>query len=376
MKKIVIFGAGKIGKRAIKKYGRENVSFIIDNDRSLYGKTIEGLAIKNPDVLKANKEEYRIVIASKQVRSMSRQLLAMDITNFALFDINWSTEELVYNPYEDRITEDWNGQGIEQKIEDINEEVTCLREKKLPIFNHIEIETINRCNGSCSFCPVNKNVDPRPMKKMESDLFYKIIKELKSLDYTGSVVLFSNNEPFIDSRMEDFLKYTREHLKKAFLHIATNGTLLTLERFVRAIPYLDELIIDNYNQELVLNPNSELIAEYCEKHRELKQRVKIILRRPEDVLTSRGGDAPNCERNEKYPNASCLLPYKQIVIRPDGKVSLCCNDALGKCTMGDLTLQTLEEVWYGEAFERARKGLKNGRKNFERCKYCDTLFIC
>ena len=29
----------------------------------------------------------------------------------------------------------------------------------------ISIETINRCNSECSFCPANRNVDKRPLKK-------------------------------------------------------------------------------------------------------------------------------------------------------------------------------------------------------------------
>lgn len=70
------------------------------------------------------------------------------------------------------------------------------------------------------------------------------------------------------------------------------------------------------------------------------------------------------------------MPYKQIIVRPDGKVSLCCNDALGKCTLGDLNNESLVDVWFGAAFSKVREQLRNGRQGFERCKYCDTLFVC
>ena len=376
MKKIVIFGAGRIGRRAIKKYGKEKIAFIIDNDNSLYDSNIEGIEIKSPDCLRQDTEVYRIVIASRQARSMIHQLSLMGIDNYEIFDTKFNTGELIINPYDGRLTDDWNGQGIQQKILDINEEVAQLCKSKLPIFSHIEIETINRCNGECSFCPVNKKRDPRPYGKMEIELFHKIILELKKLEFDGSIVLFSNNEPFLDSRITEFIMYAREHLNKAFLHISTNGTLLTVEKLIQVIPYLDEIVIDNYNQQLELNPTSIAIVNYCENHQEVKDKVKIILRRPKDVLTSRGGDAPNSEREEKYPNASCLLPFKQIVIRPDGKVSLCCNDALGKCTLGDVSKQTLEEIWYGNAFRGVRSQLKSGRSNVERCRYCDTVYIC
>ena len=41
---------------------------------------------------------------------------------------------------------------------------------------------------------------------------------------------------------------------------------------------------------------------------------------------------------------SCILPYKQMIIRPDGKTSLCCNDPYGKNTLADVNKMTLREA--------------------------------
>ena len=38
------------------------------------------------------------------------------------------------------------------------------------LFSSVEIEIINRCNGECSFCPVNRYTDPRRLKRMDSQL--------------------------------------------------------------------------------------------------------------------------------------------------------------------------------------------------------------
>ena len=64
-----------------------------------------------------------------------------------------------------------------------------------------------------------------------------------------------------------------------------------------------------------------------------------------------------------------------MIVRPDGKVSLCCNDPLGKNTMGDLTKSTLCEIWYGERFQEVRKALSRGRQYYSHCKYCDVFNI-
>ncbi len=58
-----------------------------------------------------------------------------------------------------------------------------------PLFTAIEIETINRCNGSCGFCPVNRGADPRPFAKMPDELFRAIVDELAGMEYRHAVSL-------------------------------------------------------------------------------------------------------------------------------------------------------------------------------------------
>ena len=175
---------------------------------------------------------------------------------------------------------------------------------------------------------------------------------------------------FIKGNMEPDLKeITYTLCTKAF---EKTGKFKTKEESYK---YLDELIIDNYNQKLELNPSSKEIAAYCEEHPGLNKKVTIVMRKPKEILTSRGGDAPNRLRQEIFPEISCVLPFKQIIVRPDGKVSLCCNDPMGKYTLGDLTIQSLTDIWYGESFQDVRTRLMNGRKAFGDCRFCDTLLI-
>ncbi len=241
-----------------------------------------------------------------------------------------------------------------------------------PLFSSIEIEVINRCNGICPFCPVNRNTDPRKSKKMDEELFKKIIDELGELKYSGRLALHSNNEPFLDSRIIEFAKYAREHVPHAHLYMYTNGTLLTMEKFKAIIPSLDRLVIDNYDDELKLIENVANIHEYCRKDRKLNKKVEIHVRKIHEVLNTRGGQSPN-NNKRKTLKASCILPYKQMVVRPDGKTSLCCNDPYGKYTLADLNRMSLQEAWYSQRYENIRKKLRQGRAGVKLCRYCDTL---
>ena len=46
MEKYIIFGAGQIGYEAVRLIGKDNIEFVIDNDKSKKGTTIGGVTIK------------------------------------------------------------------------------------------------------------------------------------------------------------------------------------------------------------------------------------------------------------------------------------------------------------------------------------------
>lgn len=386
-KDIIIFGAGKYGRMALHKY-RGRVDYFIDNNENLWGHTIEGLEIKSVKMgVMDNFQTHTVIIASRMrsVRSaMEKQLKDLGVDKYSFYpnDIMaaYEIDELVIDPYKNNynmdLTEDeWNMSVRRSNIVDeINSMVEQLQGKEV-MFDHVEIETINRCNGGCSFCPVNRQNDTREYREMSDELFKKIIGQLAELNFSGRLALFSNNEPFLDKDILRRHKYAREKLPSARMHLCTNGTLLTIERFKELMLYLDELIIDNYRQDLKLIKPCQEIADYCETHTELKKRVTIVLRKPQEILTSRGGDAPNRKEKISFGDDRCVLPYKQLIIRPDGKVSLCCNDPLGRNTLGDLTKESIMDVWNGQKFKIVRKALYEGRKDWKHCEYCDNFSL-
>lgn len=382
MKKNVIFGAGSYGLQALKKLGREQTAYFLDNDKEKQGTSFQGLPVISAEEFLPMKEQYHVVIASRlYAGNMERQLLEAGVADYSFFLKEflrfYETEELIYNPYEavpEVGTEaEWNKsrrQELARKA--VYEETEFLYEKQ-GLFNHIEIETINRCNGSCSFCPVNCKVDPREKKVMEKDLFEKIVEELAGMDYAGRFTTFSNNEPLLDERIIDFNHYARKRLPKARMHLFTNGTLLTLDKFKALTEVLDELIIDNYQQELKLIKPCREIREYVKEHPKLAKKVTIVLRKPREILTSRGGTAPNRSEVGDYGKDRCVLPFKQLIVRPDGKISLCCNDAVGTYTLGDLTKESIQDIWYGQKLQTVRNCLYEGRENWGKCRYCDAF---
>ena len=382
-KKIVIFGAGKFGRLALNR-NREQVAYFIDNNRELHGKEIDGFVIRPVEEFLAEKDNYTVLIACKSQKEIKKQLEQSGVTDYEYYldttQAYFPTNELIYNPYENERDRDISEERVNDiarnsfKKQQIHDEVEQLYGTNM-LFTHVEIETVNRCNGYCDFCPISRQHDTREYCEMSDELFRKIIDELSELDYNGKLALFSNNEPMLDAKIIERHQYAREKLPHARMHLFTNGTLLTVELFKQLMLYLDELIIDNYQQELKLIKPCEEIAAYCEGHSELKERVTIVLRKPHEILSSRGGDAPNRSQLISLEDVRCVLPYKQLIIRPDGKVSLCCNDALGRNTLGDVSKDSLVDVWNNARFQMVRNCLYNGRKNWNHCEFCDFLSL-
>lgn len=276
-------------------------------------------------------------------------------------------------------TKDRNNTDLNLRRQDKNsnifvKKVTDLYLEKEPKINTIEIETINRCNNDCSFCPVNRHDEKRPYKMMKEELFHSIIDQLSDMNYSGYISLFSNNEPLIDKRILDFVKYAKENLPNAIHAMYTNGILLDEEKYQKLVQYLDYLVIDNYNDDLLLLPNIQKIVDE-HKNDKICCKISVLVRKKNQILLNRGGSAPNRE-NKNIFHSSCTLPFMQLIVRPDGKVSRCCQDALAKTTLGDLSRESITELWKNNLYTDFRSELnEKGRSNIEFCKECDSFGI-
>jgi radical SAM protein with 4Fe4S-binding SPASM domain len=207
---------------------------------------------------------------------------------------------------------------------------------------------------------------------MSNKVYEKIINELSFINYSGTIFFHSNNEPLLDDELEDKIKY-------AFLSFYTNGTLLNLEivfKFKSA--GIDKITINNYNNELILNENIQKIVNKLKvTDPKLYPKIVIILRKSDEVLNNRGGLAPNKNKNlsneyKLFRNSPCYLPFEEIIVRADGKVSLCSNDAYGKKTLGDITKGDLRTIWSGAKFNEVREKLSTFKRyELDLCKECD-----
>jgi len=233
-----------------------------------------------------------------------------------------------------------------------------------PTFYQIQIETCSFCNETCSFCPANMIDDVREKKFMSQEIIDKIIHDLREVGFKGLISLFNNNEPLIDKRLESIIQQCKKELPEAKIQILTNGKLLTFKRFESLyLSGLDSLVIDNYySDKPVLNrPVVEFVKEYNNsKYRSLTN-VKIYMRYKDEVLDSRGGNSPNKQKlMQNLPiKKFCVYPFMQFNVNYLGNVNLCCNDVYYQNIMGDVTANSIKEIWESSAFKDVRRRLLN-----------------
>ena len=366
--RLLIFGAGKCCKVTVNYFGakliKRYVESIIVSDCSSNPEEIEGIPINDYKIYRKISASVGIIIALEE---HNREAVVNMLRLEGFKNIIYIDQIFDYNNKE-------IAEYRERRNADIKDYCTAFLNGK-ELFKYIEIETINRCNGSCAFCPVNKNQTQREYNLMNDDLFESIIKQLSELEYNGLVGLFSNNEPFLDKRIPRFAQYARKALPKAFIYIYTNGTLLSQEILENIMPYLDYLQIDNYiddNGKGMIDVHKREILLETVKELNATQRFRICDIYQEAIRTTRGGASPN-KKMYYSMNDKCALPFVQMIIRPDGKVSLCCNDALGKTTLGDVNEESLSNIWFGKKYKKIREALLEGRENISMCKYCDNL---
>jgi len=72
----------------------------------------------------------------------------------------------------------------------------------------------------------------------------------------------------------------------------------------------------------------------------------------------------------------CFIPLSTLIITSKGKVLPCYEDYDQKSEMGDLTRNSLSEIWHQEQYIKFREDLKKGyRFNYESCKNCNNQML-
>jgi radical SAM protein with 4Fe4S-binding SPASM domain len=69
----------------------------------------------------------------------------------------------------------------------------------------------------------------------------------------------------------------------------------------------------------------------------------------------------------------CAKPFRELAIRWDGNVALCCNDFRGEYRCGNVLERPLDTIWQSAPFRVARMKLYHGERDFVPCWGCNAM---
>ncbi|MDY0376544.1 MAG: radical SAM/SPASM domain-containing protein [Desulfobacterium sp.] len=275
----------------------------------------------------------------------------------------------------------------------------------------IMIENTNCCNARCVMCP--RETLTRKRGFMDFGLFEKIIQEVAKAKQKPVVHLHGFGEPLLDKLLPERIRLAKD-LGIEQTYIVTNGSLLFPETARKIIDAgLDVMKISFYGTDsksygdtmggLDFETNLNNIREFLKIRKDMKKRTpKLILQYlPQEtngaeteafksmwssVLDKKAGDCLNFSSLDNFGGGRaynrvgekivsvCFYPWSAMSILWDGRAVTCCVDYNGVQDLGDLTVQSVREIWTGPVLSSMRENF--GKRNysaFPTCLACDWL---
>lgn len=245
-----------------------------------------------------------------------------------------------------------------------------LINKRFPMFSQVLIETQTDCNRKCTFCP--QYHQERSFKKMDWQVYKRIIDELVRIGFAGRVALFVTNEPLLETRLLKMIKYARNKSSRLFLDITTNGKLLSINKLDSLLKAgIDNININDYRSDREKNPDG-FSKNITELHHIFKSNPKITFNRrsTKETLSNYAGVI---RQTSKLPiNEFCNYPFRKIVFSPNGNLVLCCNDYMYSTNFGSIIENNIDKLWDSEELNQYRINLlRKERRGL--CESCNEV---
>ena len=273
------------------------------------------------------------------------------------------------------------------------------------------IENTNHCNARCVMCP--RDSLTRPKGIMDFQLYEKIIKEVALYKNTVQRVHLHNyGEPLLDGQLPRRIQLAKD-LGLRHVYFVTNGSLLTKEISKAIIESdLDQFKVSFYGTDstsynstmkgLDFNKTLINIKNFIKIRDELKSsKPSVVLQYlPLDsdiskekkfqslfdpLIRKEKGDNLNTFALHNYGGGKdyvrlgrietiCHYPWETFMILQDGTVATCCFDYNGVQIVGDVTKNTISEIWHSKNFNKIRKDFKHLHYTpYPACMKCSVI---
>lgn len=263
----------------------------------------------------------------------------------------------------------------------------------------LQLETINKCNGSCVFCAYP--LQEKKRKNMPMPLFKKIIneaKELKPLD----IYPFLMNEPFLDEELPDKIAYINEAHPKSRVCVYTNASFLNnkMKKNLQKVKihYLNISLnaINNEDRQKLMGLDLIPALENTMFLKKIYPEAMIVascLLDPiyisNDKMVKFVTLCDNLQIHKYFfipgnwagklrpliiKGESCKRIANHLTILSDGTANMCCQDPEGIVNYGNLKDFSIKEIWECEKRKQYQElNCQNRRYEIKICSQCTSI---
>jgi MoaA/NifB/PqqE/SkfB family radical SAM enzyme len=273
------------------------------------------------------------------------------------------------------------------------------------------IESTNRCNFSCKFCPQSgpHHKSDRELGTLSTENFSLFLKRIEEVN-PGSkkISICLDGEPLLNKDFPSFISLAKKAGR--FPRFSSNGKLLTPDKvdelatgggFLASVDFAsDELVFETVRGEMgdfaLVLKNLLYLLSKARMRKDINVEISDItpfvgadpvtsLRKmrsffpaelPNNVtFFSRkahnfGGHFTAGEKGKRYH--LCPYPWSMLQVAWNGDVVACCRDTKGKTVLGNVFRNSVRDIWLGEEYVRFRKSLVSQRPgDVVACAHCD-----
>jgi len=221
---------------------------------------------------------------------------------------------------------------------------------------------------------------------MSLDLVRKIAADLERIDYGGTVVLCGFGEPMLHPRFYELVSLLAG--KAWRLELVTNGDRLTVAAVQHLRDQIDCFVVSMYDGPHQVERFQDVFRQGdplgWELHLDLAATPgfspAFVLRdrwhTEADAfglkLTNRAGTVEVGQQGPALPGRPCNYLAYQLTIDWNGDALLCPQDWHKKVKFGNLSNQTVMEVWTSPSLHKRRMQLLRGDRSQHPCHGCNT----
>lgn len=278
---------------------------------------------------------------------------------------------------------------------------TRYREQEPP--NAVQIELVEGCQLRCQMCGLNgiRELKNNNYKFMELKTLRSLLNQMNQLGWNPRIEFAMHGEPSMHPHLADMVNEVRLVNTGWPLMVTSNGGgFLSSPGPASRIAHLftiglNTLALDDYqNVKIVPKIRAELtigvlpdfvrVFDYpaggddANPHKRIPGARLIYV---EDILHASTGTHSTINNhagagappNDKGQGKRCAKPFRELSVRWDGSIAICCNDWRGHYKCGNVVSDGLAAVWNGDAMGAARTKLYHGERDFGPCRGCDAI---